>query len=412
MDTAQLDELGSRVTKAGLSGTTEADLLRDFCRGANAAGLPVSRALVVVDTLHPVHEGRIFRWRAEVPDELEMREYGRTNRGGDVADNWRRSPFFRMLQTGETHMRRRLTSEDLSDYPVLRELRAEDQTDWLAIIDRFATETIIGEMDCIYSSWSTNVEAGFRDGDLAALKRLVPSLGLAIKSASLARIAETLVETYLGRDAGRRVLSGRIERGVAERIDTALWFSDLRSYTRITGAAPPDQIIPLLNDYADAIISAVHEAGGDVLKLVGDGTLAIFNSDTRGQACRCALVAEGVARKRIAALNERRHGQGLPVTEAYLGLHVGEVFYGNIGSQDRLDFTVVGPAVNEVARIAAMCRSAERNILVSSAFAEAAFQSERDRLVSVGRYALRGVETAQELFTLDTARLAEEGSQA
>ncbi|MDB5510926.1 MAG: adenylate/guanylate cyclase protein, partial [Enterovirga sp.] len=151
--------------------------------------------------------------------------------------------------------------------------------------------------------------------------------------------------------------------------------------------------------YADATISAIHEAGGDVLKLIGDGTLAIFRADDMDGACRCALTAEATMRSRVTVLNERRRGDGLAATEPYLGLHVGEVFYGNIGSRERLDFTVIGPAVNEVSRIAAMCRSAERSVLVSSAFRDAATEADRHALVSVGRYALRGVGRAQELFT-------------
>jgi adenylate cyclase len=148
------------------------------------------------------------------------------------------------------------------------------------------------------------------------------------------------------------------------------------------------------------VISAIHEAGGEVLKLIGDGTLAIFRADDPGQACRCALRAKTLAGQRIAALNRRRAEAGLPVTQAYLGLHVGEVFYGNVGSSDRLDFTVVGPAVNEASRIAAMCRSIERGVLLSATFAEAALEEDRRHLVSVGRYALRGVAQPQELFTL------------
>ena len=211
----------------------------------------------------------------------------------------------------------------------------------------------------------------------------------------------TLVETYLGRDPGRRVLKGDIARGVAERIRAIVWFSDLQGFTRITDTADPEAIIPLLNDYSDAVISAIHDAGGDVLKLIGDGTLAIFKADDPGEACRCALKAEGLARRRIAALNQRRAAQGLAVTDAYLALHVGDVLYGNIGSAERLDFTVVGPAVNEASRIAVMCRSIERAVLVSPTFAAAALPEDRARLVSVGRYALRGVMQSQELFTLE-----------
>jgi adenylate cyclase len=233
----------------------------------------------------------------------------------------------------------------------------------------------------------------------------VPAVALAIKCASLARIAGTLVEVYLGRGAGRRVLSGRILRGAAERINAVLWFSDLKGYTTIADSVAPEQVIPLLNEYAEVVISAVHEGGGDILKLIGDGVLAIFEAADPAQACRSALRAEERLRCGMRTLNQRRAAAGDPVTSAYLALHIGEVFFGNIGSEQRLDFTVIGPAVNEVSRIAAMCRSAERSLLVSSAFAAALPATERDKLVSVGRYALRGVGRAQELFTLDPAVL-------
>ena len=180
-----------------------------------------------------------------------------------------------------------------------------------------------------------------------------------------------------------------------------LWFSDLRNYTRISDTAPPDQIIPLLNDYADAVVSAVHLHAGDVLKLIGDGVLAIFPAGERDRACAAALDAATMARQSVATLNARR-AEGLPITDLYLGLHIGEVFYGNIGSKERLDFTVVGPAVNEVSRIAAMCRSVDQPLLLSAAFAAAA-SDQRPRFVSIGRYALRGVGKPRELFTLDSA---------
>src|SRR5262249_57831031 len=136
-----------------------------------------------------------------------------------------------------------------------------------------------------------------------------------------------------------------------------VWFSDLRGFTRITDTAP-EQVIPLLNDYADAIVSAIDEHGGDVLKLIGDGTLAIFTAEDRAHACGAALSATIAARKRIAELNRRRAADGQPTTDMYLGLHVGEVFYGNVGSRERLDFTVIAPAANQASRIAPMCPSA------------------------------------------------------
>jgi adenylate cyclase len=295
-------------------------------------------------------------------------------------------------------LRRLLNAKSLAEFPYFSEFPAEI-TEYVAIVNPFAADGAIGEMDCFYSSWMTDREGGFADSDVDALRRLTPFLGLAIKSASLGRIAATLVETYLGRDAGRRVLRGRIARGVADRIEAVLWFSDLRNYTRISDTSSPEHIIPMLNDYADAVVSAIHENSGDVLKLIGDGVLAIFPAEERQRACAAALSAARAAQQAVDALNARRRGQGLPVTEMYLGLHIGEVFYGNIGSKERLDFTVIGPAVNEVSRIAAMCRSADQPVLLSTAFAATA--SEHHPLVSCGRYALRGVGRPQELFTLD-----------
>src|SRR5262249_45904269 len=150
-----------------------------------------------------------------------------------------------------------------------------------------------------------------------ALKRLAPFLKLAVKSAALARMAGTLAETYLGRDPGRRVMSGRIERGGAERIDAGLWYSDLRGYTQISDRTAPEQIIPLLNDYAEVVVSAVHANGGDVLKLIGDGALAIFTDRNRETACLAALAAAAHVRNGIPPLNRTRAEAGLPTTKIY-----------------------------------------------------------------------------------------------
>jgi adenylate cyclase len=396
MDKDQLAELTVWVTEAGLAGLNEAATLTGFCERASAFGLPLARANVVIDTLHPIYEGRAFTWKRD-KGETQLTEFGRSD---ERLDLWERSPFYRLELTGESLLRRRLTAETEGEFPIFADLRAEGITDYIAITTRFAAEGIIGEMDSVYSSWATDAPQGFRDIDVEDLAQLMPVVALTLKSASLTRIAGTLVETYLGRDAGRKVLGGRIGRGIADRIEAVLWFSDLRNYTRISDSADPEQIIPLLNDYASAILSAIHGHEGDVLKLIGDGTLAIFTASDKGSACQAALAAALEARRAVALVNERRIAESLPTTDMYLGLHVGKVFYGNIGSEERLDFTVVGPAVNEVSRIASMCRSLDQPVLTSSAFA-AAIGEPKSLLVSVGRYALRGVERPQSLFTLD-----------
>jgi len=404
MKTADVDRITDWIVRRGLEGVSESDLLREFCEKCNAADLVISRALAVIDTLHPVHEGTVFRWRSDDVEEKAIIEYGRSNEGA-AAETWQRSPFYHLLQTGGEELRRRIGFGEPADFTIMQEVKDLGHTDYLIFVHRFASNANIGDMDCVYSAWSTLGAEGFSDANVAALRRLVPALGLAIKSAALAKVADTLVEVYLGRDAGRRVLEGRIQRGVADRIEAALWFSDLRSFTTITDTASPGEIIPLLNDYAEAVITAIYEAGGDVLKLIGDGTLALFRADDPSEACRRALRAEEIMRARVKELNERRRAEERPTTSVYIGLHIGEVFYGNIGSVERLDFTVVGPAVNETSRIASMCRSVDRPVLISSTFADCLPDAERMRLVSVGRFALRGVGQAKELFTLDPQTL-------
>ncbi|MBV8187702.1 MAG: adenylate/guanylate cyclase domain-containing protein [Alphaproteobacteria bacterium] len=405
MKTADVDRIIDWLVRRGLQGGAgEADLLREFSERCNKCGLPISRALALIDTLHPVHEGTVFRWSNDGVQENAATPYGRSNEGA-AATNWQRSPFYHLLQIGAEEMRWRLTQGEPADFPIVQEMKDAGHTDYIVFVHRFTSDATIGEMDCFYSGWSTRHPQGFTDDNIAALRRLSPTLGLAIKSGALTRIADTLVEVYLGRDAGRRVLEGRIQRGVADRIEAALWFSDLRSYTTITDSAPPGEIIPLLNDYAEAVITSIHEAGGDVLKLIGDGTLALFRADDSAEACRKALTAEEILRRRVRELNKKRKAAERPVTTTYAGLHFGEVFYGNVGSVDRLDFTVVGPAVNETSRIASMCRSVDRPVLISSTFADLLPMQERLRLVSVGRFALRGVSHATELFTLDPQTL-------
>ena len=397
MTEAQIAELMAWIAGEGLAGRAETDVIGGFCERVAAHGVPLTRVIAFIDTLHPIYEGRAFRWERGIAG-VTPTDYGPSTEG-EAAERWLASPFHHLLTSGESLLRRRITVEGQDEYFNLRGLLAASITDYVAIVDRFATDGAIGGMDGFYSSWMTDRESGFAEADIALLQRLTPFVGLAVKAASLGRVAQTLVETYLGRDAGRRVLEGRIGRGVTDRIKAVLWFSDLRNFTRITDTAPPEQIIPMLNGYADVVVSAIHDNEGDVLKLIGDGVLAIFPAQDRRHACAAALNAARSARDAVETLNTWRAGEGLPITDLYLGLHIGEVFYGNIGSQARLDFTVIGPAVNEVSRIAAMCRSIDQPVLLSQAFTAAA--GEPSRFVSVGRYALRGVARPQELFTLD-----------
>src|SRR4051812_4003840 len=345
MDDATRELISESVVRQGLAGTPETELLTSFCQRCESAGLPVASGMAVIDTLHPIWEGRAFTWRNDGVEEEPIIEYGGT-RTEEGLDRWQRSAFYHLHSTGENEVRRRIASGDPTDFELLDELAAHGHTDYLAMVHRFASSGAIGEMDGIFTHWTTRKLGGFDQADCAALRKLVPTLALALKSASLTRIAATLAEIYLGRDAGQQVLKGRISRGVSERIGAVLWFSDLTGFTKISDDSPPEEIIPLLNDYAEIVITAVLEAGGDVLKLIGDGTLAIFKNGDRVTARVAALRAYEQMKRGIEKLNAVRLAAGRPVTTVRLGLHVGQVFYGNIGSDERLDFTVVGPAVN------------------------------------------------------------------
>jgi len=407
MELASRLQLMNWLVSQGLTGAAENDLLRGFCERCGACGLDLSRGLVFIDTLHPIFEGRGFRWNDIDTDESESFEYGSSGEG-TAAENWRRSTFHHMLESGDEEMRIDLADCAALNFSLIDELAAKGHRHFIAFVHRFGEAGTIGQMDCVYSYWLTRRAEGFGEQGLAALRDLVPMLGLAIKSAAQVDIARTLGRVYLGRDASEQVLRGKISRGVTERISAVLWFSDLRGSTSISETIAPDEIIPFLNDYAQAAIDAVHVEGGDVLNLIGDGVLAMFTGEDMARAKRAALRAEHRFRQNMISLNARRATETRPITSAYVGLHVGEVFYGNIGAEDRLDFTVVGPAVNEVSRIASMCRSVDRELLASSAFRAGLDDAGQRYLVSTGRFALRGIGRAQDLYTLDPDIAADE----
>ena len=400
MDLTSRLNLMNWLVSHGLTGLPEPDLIRGFCERCRASGLDISRASVFIDTLHPIFEGRGFRWNDTETNESDMFEYGSTNEG-EAAQNWRRSIFYHMLESSLDELKVDFADRASLEFSLIDELAAKGHRHLVAFVHSFGEAGTLGQMDSVYSYWVTRRADGFGEQGQLALRDLVPALGLAIKSGAQVEIARTLGRVYLGRDASEQVLRGRMSRGVTERIKAVLWFSDLRGSTAISERIGPDEIIPFLNDYAQASIDAIHDAGGEVLKLIGDGVLAMFKHDNMAVAKHAALRAERRFRHNMNSLNARRSAEGRPTTSAYVGLHVGEVFYGNIGSEDRLDFTVVGPAVNEVSRIASMCGSVDREFLTSSDFWSGLNATGRGYLVSTGRFALRGIGRAQELYTLD-----------
>jgi adenylate cyclase len=272
-------------------------------------------------------------------------------------------------------------------------------TDYCAMIVRLGEGQWLGAMRGMVASWLTDAPGGF-DGDaLDRIEALMPALATCLVQRSMQRSVRALLSTYLGDDAAVRVLDGNVVRGRAETIRTVVWFSDLVGYTRIADTHGAGVVLELLNDYAGAQVEAIEMHGGHVLKFIGDAILAIFPGD-EADACTRALDAVVEQRRRLAVVTAARAAQGKPTSDAQVALHRGEVLYGNVGSARRLDFTVLGPAINEASRIEALCSSLDQAVIVSSAFRDACGDA-RSRLLSLGRYALKGVARPQELWTVE-----------
>ena len=280
-------------------------------------------------------------------------------------------PVFALGESGRDRLRRRLgETHRRGEFPLLDRFADEGATDYVAFATRVDARVRLGEGQGLVSSWMTAAPGGFSESEVDLFADILPTLALAFMLWTTNRTARTAITTYLGGDAAERVLGGNIVRGRATPISAVVWFSDLVNFTRIADAVAPGDVLALLNDYAEAQVEAIEANGGHVLKFIGDGILAIFPDDGSEPACARALDAAADHRRRIAALNERRAAARVPVTSTHLALHLGELLYGNVGSPRRLDFTVLGPAVNEAARIEALCMSLDQAVIVSSAFAE------------------------------------------
>jgi len=391
------------AVRQGLRGIGVDELFDGFCQQLVIAGLPLWRAFAGMRTLHPQWGGYGYTWRRD----LNAIEYDRFGRGVDTNPDWVESPFrflinqLRSSDEGVAWMRRRLTGPDAQlDFPMLKNLAAAGATDYLAQFFRFGPGGDPSRGTGVAYSFATDQDDGFADDDLALLRAVLPATSLAMMAKAGHTIARSLLESYLGGDAGRRVHMGAIDRGSVETIRAVLWFADVRGFTAIADAAPGPILIELLDEVFETLTAALRPREGQVLKFLGDGMLAIFpfTPETEDAACQRALHAATEAMAVLAALNDARRTAGKPVATVDLALHAGEVLYGNVGAVDRLDFTVIGPAVNEVARIEALCEPLGRSVLLSAEFAVS--MRDRSRLEPLGQHKLRGVREPREIFGL------------
>ena len=364
------------------------ELLGGLCDLLVARGVPLERVGLHARLLHPQVAGVRLLWRRGIGAE-------ETRYGHDTTESgvYERSPLYIVYVNAEV-VRRRLTGPPADDdFPILPELRAEGFTDYLVT----PLELAGGRRQA--ASWATSHPNGFSDEHIATIVGLLPALAACTESRSLRGMLKGLLSIYLGPQAGSRVLAGTIRRGEGETIAAAIWLCDLRDFTLLSETLPSEDVIKLLDDYFEIMAGPVGEHGGEVLKFIGDAMLAIFpiiDDLDRDRACRTALIAAEEALARLAAANELRRAKGEREIDLGLALHTGPVMYGNIGAPERLDFTVIGPAVNLTARIAGLCRPLGRQLLASARFASPC----GSQLVSLGYHPMRGLAQPQEVFGL------------
>jgi adenylate cyclase len=392
----------------GLRGTEAAPLFDGFCQRLVGAGVPLWRAFAGMKTLHPQWGGYGYTWwrrlNAIQPQQFE--------RGDQYEQGILDSPIGHLIREAEAsaaggdpwrNLRRRLAGPEAQiDLPSLEELAAAGATDYFAEIVRFGGNDPSRGTGIGYS-FATDRLKGFHDDDLVLLKAVLPAVSLAMMTHAGYTIASGLLAAYLGDDAGRRVHAGAVERGSVDTIRAVLWYADIRAFTAIADTTPGPVVVELLGEVFETLTASLRPRGGQVLKFLGDGMLAIFPCEdaTRDQICRQALDAAAEAMNAVDRLNAARRAAGKPAVAVDLALHLGEVLYGNVGAVDRLDFTVIGPAVNEAARIEALCEPLGRKVLVSAELA--AVVGDSCRLVPLGHHELRGVRELREIYGLDLA---------
>ena len=353
-----------------------------------AAGAPLWRMRLGFFTIHPQLAAWAYIWTRGQPTHVERIPYGVQRTGAYIG-----SPAQKMVESGAA-VHYRLDRLAVADHPVLHELAAAGGRDYLLLPLRFSD----GSRNVF--ALATDDARGFSAHDLANFEVLSHALSPVLEVAATRRIAETLLDTYVGHRTGGRVLQGQIQRGAAETIHAALWYSDLRDFTPLTETLPTPQLLAMLNEYFETVAAAVSARGGEILRFVGDATLVVFPADAeRGSdlACRAAVEAALDASARLALINGRRRNDGDPEIRFGVGLTAGEVVYGNVGAPDRLDFTVIGPAVNRAARLESLTKELGVPLLMTTAFAACLGRPVR----SLGLHHLKGLEQPVEVYALE-----------
>ena len=394
MNAQDLKQIADWLIDGARSSIGSPQMVADMCERLARAGLPLWRVGIFVRTLHPDVLGVNFIWKpgAEVAfgtadfDLLESPEF-------------RSSPLAIVFGEGR-EVRHRIDDPEGRRFPVFDDMRAEGITDYIAL-PLHATDGTIHA-----TSWTTRHVGGFSDEQLNGLRSLMPALARVVEIANHRRKASILLDTYVGSRAGERILGGQIRRGHAETMHAAIWLSDLRGFTALSDRLPSETVVDILNHYFDCQVSAIRSHGGEVLKFMGDGLLAVFPiaeqpGDTE-EVCAQVLEAARESRASVLAM-EYPIGETVERFRFGLALHVGKILYGNIGGGNRLDFTCIGPAVNLAARLEKIAGRLHRTIVASAAFARASAGEWGD----LGEFPIAGFARAERVYGLTDETPAE-----
>jgi adenylate cyclase len=384
---SELQKIADWLIDGARSALSPGQMMTETCERLVLAGLPLWRVGVFVRTLHPDIFGVSFVWRPGTEVVISSAD-------SDPRDTpqFKRSPLA-ILYDREQEVRFRLDDPQSRRFPLLDDLRGEGVTDYIALPLRFTSNSIHA------SSWTTKQPGGFSDDQLAALRALVRPLTRLIEIINLTRTASNLLDTYVGNRAGERILGGQIRRGHADTMQAAIWLSDLRGFTALSDRLPAETVVDILNQYFDCQVHAIKAHGGEVLKFMGDGLLAVFPiADTIQDAQEvCGHVLEA-ARESRASVDAMHYPIGEAIERFRFGvaLHVGRILFGNIGGGNRLDFTCIGPAVNLAARLEKIAGRLRRTVVASAGFAGIC----QNQWTDLGEFPISGFSKAERVYGL------------
>lgn len=387
MDTLALQKLVEWLIDGARSAPSPPAMMAETCERLVVAGLPLSRVGVFVRTLHPDVVGRNYVWK--LGSEVVT---GTANYEMLDSEGFRTSPLAIVFAEAR-EIRAKLDGPDGNRFPIFAELREEGTTDYIAL----PLLNVDGSVHV--SSWTTKQPGGFTDAQIKALRELIPPLSRLVEVTRLRFMSTILLDTYVGNRAGERILGGQIRRGHAESMHAAIWLSDLRGFTALSDRLPAETVVDILNQYFDCQVSAIATHGGEVLKFMGDGLLAVFPideyvGDTK-KVCAQVLDAARASRANVDAM-QFSIGETVERFRFGVALHVGRILYGNIGGGNRLDFTCIGPAVNLAARLEKMAGRLHRTVVASAAFTKAFSGGWED----LGEFPIAGFSKAERVYGL------------